>query len=69
MFWVAEADAIMLTEKAVRIEKTVKNECVKYDHYLDGRSVRVAHLYTKIYELICGCFRACGLPTFSVSDS
>lgn len=43
-------------------------EVIRYDRCLNGRFVRVAHLYTKIYELICGCFRVCGLPVYSVGS-
>lgn len=40
---------------------------ISYDACLNGRYVRLTHLYTKIYEWVCASFRACGLPPFSVS--
>lgn len=55
-----EADAFLITEYDVREFKMPR--LVKYADVLKGRYVRIAHLYTKIFELICGCLKAVGLP-------
>lgn len=62
---IVEADAILYTEYQMRHRYAEKQ--VTYSRCLNGRFVRIAHLYLKMYEWICGCFRACGLPGYSVS--
>lgn len=37
-----------------------------YPYRVDGRYVRIAYLYLKIYELICNSLHVCGLFKFAV---
>lgn len=60
MITVAEADTILVAEHDV-VTKYYDPDCVKAPRVLDGRVVRVAHLYNKVVVLIWDCLHICGL--------
>lgn len=60
-----EADAILITEDYVRNLRARQEKGDQLEK-LNTHLIRVAHLYTKIYSLICNCLEVCGLVHFTV---
>lgn len=60
-----EADAILITEEYVRNPRP-RQERGNHIETLNTHFIRLAHLYTKMYNLISHCLEVCGLFHFTV---
>lgn len=60
-----EADAILITEEYVRDSRTRQDRGDRIEK-MNTHFIRLAHLYTKMYNLICHCLEVCGLFPFTV---
>lgn len=59
-----EANAILYTEHEIRTLGAIHTT---YPRYANAETVRIAHLYVKIYMMISRCMSACGLHKLTVS--
>lgn len=64
---VDEADAILDTEDFTRSLRSRRDRADRVEQ-LNTHFIRIAHLYTKMYELISHCLEVCGLFHFTVGS-
>lgn len=60
-----EADAIMFTEHQMRSGDEAQS-VVHYPEVINIASIRVSHLYAKMYVMVSRCMEICGLYRYTV---
>lgn len=66
---VDEADALLVMEYKTRHLYKGHHPRIDFPEKINLRTVRIAHLYTKMYLFIRNCMETCGLYKYTVSSN
>lgn len=62
-----EADVIIMSERDI-INGLLNEDIIEYPVEVNGREIRVAHIYVLTRVLVNNCFNICGIGLFKVTE-